>query len=190
MSDTEVTDEQWRAIADNDGDYDGVFLYAVRTTGIFCRPSCKSKLPKRENVEWFQLADQAITAGYRPCKRCRPTGMRLPDEAWVDMAAEYVAKHFAEALTLEELAAAVHGSPFHLHRTFKRIKGVTPLAFIQAYRLERAKTLLESTDETVSEIGRKVGLGNAPYFITFFKKKTGLTPESYRIEIRQRKGRQ
>ncbi len=147
------------------------FFYAVKTTGIFCRPSCQSKPPKKENVRVFQHADHAVTGKFRPCKRCKPTGRRLPDEEWVAIVTAFIDKHYTEALTLETLADISHGSPYHLHRTFKRIKGMTPVAYIQNQRIEKAKELLRSTDKAVADIGISVGLHNTPYFVTLFKKE-------------------
>lgn len=176
----QLSDEQWRAVSDNDKSYDGVFIYAVKTTGIFCRPSCKSKVPRRENVMAFNDASQAAAAGFRPCKRCKPTGMAMPDEEWISIAADYVRRHYKEPLTLQELADACHGTPYHFHRTFKKIKGVTPLAYMQDLRISRAKHLLATTSDSAARIGQEVGWPNAPYFITVFKRLTGLTPEAYR----------
>ncbi|MEI5908280.1 bifunctional transcriptional activator/DNA repair enzyme AdaA [Bacillus spongiae] len=183
-----VSDEQWQAISNDDASYDGQFFYAVKTTGIFCRPSCKSRLPKRDNIGFFENADQALAAHFRPCKRCKPTGQRLPDEEWIAFITEYVDSHYNETLTLEALALLSHGTPYHLHRTFKKIKGMTPVNYIQNIRMEKAKMLLTTVDDPVSEIGKSVGLSNTPYFITLFKKKIGLTPEAYRRQQKQLKG--
>ncbi|MCA1296028.1 bifunctional transcriptional activator/DNA repair enzyme AdaA [Paenibacillus sp. alder61] len=177
---SEITQERWQAIIGNDAASDGQFYYAVKTTGIFCRPSCKSRPPKKENISIFASPDEAMSAGYRPCKRCKPTGSRLPDEEWVAVVTEYIDEHPHEALNLHSLAELCHGSPYHLHRTFKRVKGITPLEYIQAVRVERAKRLLLGTDLPVSDVGRRVGLPNTPYFITLFKKNTGLTPAGFR----------
>jgi AraC family transcriptional regulator of adaptative response / methylphosphotriester-DNA alkyltransferase methyltransferase len=180
-----VSDEQWQAVANNDASYDGQFFYAVKTTGIFCRPSCKSRLPKRENIGFFANVDQALASHFRPCKRCKPTGQRLPDEEWIAFITEYVDNHYNETLTLEVLAVHSHGTPYHLHRTFKKIKGITPVDYIQHIRIEKAKMLLTTFDDSVAEVGESVGLSNTPYFITLFKKKTGQTPEAYRRQQQQ-----
>lgn len=176
-----LTDEKWQAILDNDAAYDGRFVYAVKTTGIFCRPSCRSRPPKKENVALFHTAGQALAAKYRPCKRCRPTGSRLPDVEWIAAAAEYIDRHYMEALTLKTLAHACHGSPYHLHRTFKRVTGMTPARYIQQRRIDRAKEELLSSVKAVADVGLGVGMPNTPYFITLFKKETGLTPAAYRL---------
>ncbi|WP_082129870.1 bifunctional transcriptional activator/DNA repair enzyme AdaA [Aneurinibacillus tyrosinisolvens] len=175
-----ITEEKWQAILHNDASYDAAFIYAVKTTGIFCRPSCKSRTPKKENVRLFQNAQQALSANFRPCKRCKPTGERLPDNEWVAQITRYIDTNYSETLTLETLADMCHGSPYHLHRTFKRIKGVTPIEYIQQTRIARAIEYLINSDKAVASIALAVGMSNTPYFITVFKKKTGRTPAAYR----------
>jgi AraC family transcriptional regulator of adaptative response / methylphosphotriester-DNA alkyltransferase methyltransferase len=182
-----LSDEQWQAVSENDASYDGQFYYAVKTTGIFCRPSCKSKLPIRENVGLFLNAEQAIAAQFRPCKRCKPTGLRLPDEEWIALVTEYIDGHYHESVSLDTLANISHGTVYHLHRTFRRIKGMTPIDYIQQVRIDEAKCLLQGSDRSVAEVGMLVGLTNTPYFITLFKKMTGLTPEAYRRQQMQSK---
>ncbi|MEK3950568.1 bifunctional transcriptional activator/DNA repair enzyme AdaA [Paenibacillus sp. FSL H7-0703] len=179
-SDLSITDDKWSAIVENDKSYDGVFLYAVKTTGIFCRPSCKSRPPKRENIRIFKTAEQALAEHFRPCKRCKPTGQRLPDHEWIALVTEYVNSNYMKDLTLHILAEISHGSPYHLHRTFKRIMHLTPMEYIQQTRLEQAKKLLICSDISVAEVGENVGLSNTPYFITLFKKNTGYSPLQYR----------
>ncbi|MBP2002031.1 AraC family transcriptional regulator of adaptative response / methylphosphotriester-DNA alkyltransferase methyltransferase [Paenibacillus shirakamiensis] len=175
-----IQEKDYLAILMNDTSFDGKFLYAVRTTGIFCRPSCKSKPPKRSNVTLFATAQEALEENYRPCKRCKPTGSRLPDQEWIDQVTAYIDIHYNEPLTLDHLAEVSHGSPYHLHRTFSRIVGVTPMGYVQETRINHAKQLLEQTQQSVSSIGHLVGMNNTPYFITLFKQKTGLTPQFYR----------
>ncbi|MNO42914.1 Bifunctional transcriptional activator/DNA repair enzyme AdaA [compost metagenome] len=175
-----MTEEQWQAILQNDASYNDKFFYAVKTTGIFCRPSCKSKAPNRENTCIFQNAEQALESGFRPCKRCKPTGERLPDKEWVTVMTGYIDNHYPEPLTLETLAEVCHGSPYHLHRTFKKITGITPVDYIQQKRIDKASEYLVTTERAVADIGLQVGLPNASYFITLFKKKTGYTPTQFR----------
>ncbi|NRG47919.1 bifunctional transcriptional activator/DNA repair enzyme AdaA [Bacillus sp. CRN 9] len=179
-----MTNEKWQAIIDNDASYNNQFFYAVKTTGIFCKPSCKSRVPKKENVRIFLNAEQALHANFRPCKRCKPTNERLPDSEWVALITEYIDKNFIEKLTLETLADIAHGSPYHLHRTFKKIKGITPVEYIQQVRVNAAKKYLIQTNKAIADISICVGMPNTPYFITLFKKKTGHTPAQYR-QLRQ-----
>lgn len=175
-----ITDEKWKAIVENDASYDDQFFYAVSTTKIFCRPSCKSRAPKKENVSIFQNAEQALSAHYRPCKRCKPTGERLPDQEWAAQITNYIDMNYREKLTLEILADMCHGSPFHLQRTFKRVQGITPMEYIQQKRIYKAQELLIQTEKAISDIALTVGMPSAPYFITLFKKMTRQTPNDYR----------
>lgn len=175
-----LSDEIWKAIVSNDASYDNVFFYAIRTTGIFCKPSCKSRILKKENVYIFQNAEEALSANFRPCKRCKPTDERLPDQTWVDQITDYIDRHYPENLTLQIIAEMCHGSPYHLHRTFKRITGITPSEYIQQRRIKKAVKALIETDQTIQEIAKSVGIPNTPYFITIFKKMKGKTPKEYR----------
>lgn len=175
-----INDEQWQAIIQNDSSSDDYFFYAVKTTGIFCRPSCKSKVPNRENVCIYQNAKQALSAGFRSCKRCKPTGERLPDKEWVSVITKYIDNNYYEPIQLEILADVCHGSPYHLQRTFKKVLGITPVEYVQQVRITEAKEQLIHSERTISNIAMKVGIPNTPYFITLFKKKTGYTPREFR----------
>ncbi len=175
-----LTDEKWQAIISNDASYNDKFFYAVKTTGIFCRPSCRSREPKKENVRIFLTAEEALSENFRPCKRCKPTGQRLPDVEWVAQITDYIKKNYSETLTLESLADICHGSPYHMHRTFKRIMGMTPIEYIQQTRINKAMVYLIQSDKTIADIAMTVGMPNTPYFITLFKKVTGYTPKKFR----------
>lgn len=180
-SNIELTEEKWQAILDNDSSYNEHFFYAVKSTGIFCRPSCKSRPPKKENVLIFRDARQALSANFRPCKRCKPTGERLPDEVWIIQITEYIDSNFQEKLTLQTLADVCHGSPYHLQRTFKRVRGISPNEYIEHTRINKAIELLIHTNTPIATIGLAVGMKNTAYFVTLFKKKIGFTPNEYRI---------
>lgn len=176
----ELTSERWNAVIHNDPAYDGKFFYAVKSTGIFCRPSCKSRPPKIENIRLFETAEQALAAHFRPCKRCKPTGERMPDDEWIQLVTDYIDQNYGTNLTLEVLAEASHGSPYHLHRTFKKVKGLTPVEYIQQVRMNKTKQLLLHSELEISKVGASVGMANTSYFITLFKRLTGLTPAQYR----------
>lgn len=170
----------WKAIKENDPGFDDRFFYGVQTTGVFCRPSCKSRLPNKENVQIFKNAFIALEQGYRPCKRCKPDGLKLPMEEWVQQISEWIDVHFTEEVTLSSLAEATHSSPYHLQRSFKKVTGISPLVYLQQKRLEKAVQELTSTSGSVTEIGRAAGFSNTSYFITLFKKKIGQTPAQFR----------
>ncbi|MEN1968744.1 bifunctional transcriptional activator/DNA repair enzyme AdaA [Lentibacillus sp. N15] len=177
----------WQAIIQNDASFDGFFFYGVKTTGIFCRPSCKSRVPNQENVQIFRDVEQALSQHFRPCKRCRPDGLRMPDEEWVIQITEWIDTHYSETLTLDTIAEMFHGSPYHLHRIFKRIKGISLAGYIQQTRISKAKQSLFFTDQSIKEIAEAVGIPNAAHFTTLFQKKTGLTPTVFRKKVQTEK---
>lgn len=169
-----LTNEHWQAIIHNDSSYDSKFFYAVKSTGVFCRPSCKSRIPNKNNVRIFHHAEQALSENFRPCKRCKPNGLTLPNEEWVEQIKEYIEKHFDEALTLDILAEMCHGSPFHLQRTFKKMTAISPIEYIQQFRIVKAAEHLLHTNQPIKEISTAVGIENPEYFATLFKRKLGL----------------
>lgn len=183
-----LTNEHWQAIIHNDSSYDSKFFYAVKSTGIFCRPSCKSRIPNRNNVQIFHHAEQALNEKFRLCKRCKPNGITLPNEEWVEQIKDYIEKHFDELLTLDILAEMCHGSPFHLQRTFKKITGISPIEYIQQFRVVKAAEQLLQTNQSIKEISTAVGIENPEYFATLFKKKTGFTPTEYRKKNEMKEG--
>ncbi|MCW9130941.1 bifunctional transcriptional activator/DNA repair enzyme AdaA [Bacillus paramycoides] len=176
----ELTDEYWQAIIHNDSSFDDKFFYAVKSTHIFCRPSCRSRIPNKNNVQIFLNVEQALYEKFRPCKRCKPNGLTLPNEEWINQIKEYIQKHYCDALTLDLLAEMCHGSPYHLQRTFKKIVGISPIEYIQQFRITKATEYLSHTNQSIIEISTAVGIENPEYFATLFKKKTGFTPTEYR----------
>jgi AraC family transcriptional regulator, regulatory protein of adaptative response / methylphosphotriester-DNA alkyltransferase methyltransferase len=175
-----LSDNMWRAIVDCDSSQDGTFFYGVSTTGIFCRPSCRSRTPSKDNVLIFKDVRQALTEQYRPCKRCKPDGLRLPDQEWVDHIAGWLQNHYTEVVSLERLAGLFHTGSSHLQRTFKRIQGLSPAVYLQQVRLANAREMLESTELSITEIAAATGFTSSAHFATVFLNKTGLTPSRYR----------
>ncbi len=175
-----ITDEQWKAIIENNKEYDDQFFYAVKTTKVFCRPSCKSRVPNYNNVTIFDRAEDALQAGYRPCKRCKPGGYHLPDEEWVWQIETFIKENYTTHLTLRVIAEGCHGSPFHLHRVFKNRKGMTPIEYLQRKRIEKAMKYLLETNWSIRRIGELIGLPNPSHFATLFKKYTKQTPREFR----------
>lgn len=133
----------WQAVQARDRRFDGRFVFAVCTTGIYCRPSCGAKHPRREHVAFYATPEDAARAGFRACRRCRPDEL----DAQVHMVAEACALIDADddrIPTLDELGARLNVSPAHLQRVFKRIMGVSPRRYADARRVERFKAQLKA----------------------------------------------
>lgn len=133
----------WQAVCERDANYDGRFVFAVRTTGIFCRPSCPARRPLRANVQFLSDATSAAAAGFRPCKRCTPQGASPAEQldALVSAACELL-DNAEQTLTLAELAARIGLSASHLSRAFKTRTGLTPQAWVNARRQQRLHAAL------------------------------------------------
>lgn len=175
-----VTEEEWKAVATNDASYDNLFRYAVKTTKIFCKPSCPSRLPKRENITIFYDLEEPERKGYRPCKRCQPTGKLVTNLEWVEEIKIIIEENYKLNLTLEELSFLARGSESHLRHVFKEETGQTPQQYLEKVRMEKAKDLLVSTKKTINEIARDVGIENVSYFIKRFSRYYKETPKKYR----------
>jgi AraC family transcriptional regulator of adaptative response / methylphosphotriester-DNA alkyltransferase methyltransferase len=180
-----ITDEIWEVIKDNDKKLDNKLWYGVATTKIFCRPSCVSRLPKRENVSLFDSPNQAQNEGYRPCKRCRPMDRIVPNEVWIEEIDAILNEHYDEALSLEELGYRLHGSSSYLRHVYKKIKGITPQQQLMTIRLEKAKVNLLTSNDSISEIAQRVGMANTPYFIKVFRQHYGSSPNHYRKKYKK-----
>lgn len=163
-------DARWAALVARDADADGAFCYAVKTTGVFCRPSCASRLPRRENVSFFADTDAARAAGYRPCKRCRPEGLPRELEI-VNRACVVLDAHRQDRFTLAQLSDAVHVSPFHLQRLFKRVVGVSPRQYQAAVTRAAVDAGFNSPSRLYESVPRELGMSPS----AFRRKGAGLT---------------
>ncbi|UOF90048.1 bifunctional transcriptional activator/DNA repair enzyme AdaA [Fodinisporobacter ferrooxydans] len=172
----------WRAIINCDTTFDGEYYYAVKTTGIFCRPSCRSRTPRPENVLIFNSVNEAKAAGFRPCKRCRPDESPLgPDATLVEHAKSIIELRYHEPLTLNTLAQNLKISPYHLHRVFKRLTGFTLAECIFQRRIHAAEEALRTEPfRTVTEIALAVGFRSLSHFSTVFRKTLMQSPSDYR----------
>lgn len=176
-----IWDERWNAIARNEKSCDGLFYYAVRTTGIFCRPSCPSKLPSRENVLFFETQEEAVKRGFRPCKRCRPDiPGYMPLEELTERTKFLIERHFKEKETLHEEMGKLGISKNHLTHIFCRHYGKTPLAYTNELRFHEAIMLLQTTNDNISSIAYASGFGSLSAFYTYFREKAGMTPKEFR----------
>lgn len=144
---------RWKAVRENDAAADGTFFYAVRTTGIYCRPSCRSRRPKRENAAFFDTPAAAEAAGFRPCRRCRPDTAQAADPATQAITAACRAIEAAEAVpALTVLAAEAGLSPSRLQRLFKERLGVSPKAYATAVRARRLDAALATGEGVTTAI--------------------------------------
>lgn len=177
-----VSEERWRAVVACDERYDGQFVYGVTTTGVFCRPSCRSKTPVRTNVVFFSSPGEALNKGFRPCKRCRPDEALspAPSDYLVAEAKRLIEAHFAEELSLSDLADRLYVSPFHLHRLFKRCLDLSPAQYLQRRRIEAAKALLRESELSVTAVALSVGFKSPAHFAAVFRRATGCTPRQFR----------
>jgi AraC family transcriptional regulator, regulatory protein of adaptative response / methylated-DNA-[protein]-cysteine methyltransferase len=138
-------EERWAAFANRDRQYDGAFVMAVRTTGVYCRPSCPARRPYRQNTQFFETPAEAEKAGFRPCRRCRPHAADgAPIERSVQAARAYLDARVGQRVPLARLGRAVGLSPWHVQRAFTRLVGVSPKAYQEAKQRERFKTELKS----------------------------------------------
>jgi AraC family transcriptional regulator of adaptative response/methylated-DNA-[protein]-cysteine methyltransferase len=170
--------KRWAAVTARSAEADGAFFFAVRTTGVFCRPSCASRPPRRENVEFFDTADDARAAGYRDCKRCQPG--RLPrDIEIVNRACAVLDADPQQRVTLAQLGDAVHVSPFHLQRLFKRVTGVSPREYQAAQRGAALRDALRRGDD-VTRATVDAGFGSPSRMYDTAPTELGMAPSAYR----------
>jgi len=171
---------RWQAVLDRDPSLDGTFVFAVSSTGIFCRPSCSAKHPHRKNVSFFDDALQAEQAGYRACLRCRPKAVDgNPQSALVRAMCRYIEQKIEDRLTLSQLAREFRRSPFHLQRTFKSVLGVSPKAYIDAVRLRQVKQSLQAGQDVTTAL-YAAGYGSSSRLYERTATQLGMTPEKYR----------
>jgi AraC family transcriptional regulator of adaptative response/methylated-DNA-[protein]-cysteine methyltransferase len=172
----------WESVLQRDAMADERFLYGVRTTGIYCRPSCPSRKPKRHNVSFFSSSEAAERAGFRACQRCRPNRAKSANRA-VQTARDYIDRHISdlsdERITLERLGEQSGMSPYHLQRKFKETVGLTPAQYVRARKSERLKNELKR-GETVSRASFGAGYGSSSRVYEDAPARLGMTPATYK----------
>jgi AraC family transcriptional regulator of adaptative response/methylated-DNA-[protein]-cysteine methyltransferase len=173
----------WDAVTKRNAEKDGQFYFGVVTTGVYCRPSCPARQPLRKNVRFYESPGDAERAGLRPCLRCKPLAGRA-DEAAVEKIREACAYIQAncesgDAVTLETLAENAAWSPFHLHRTFKAVLGITPKQLLDACRVSALKTKLRKGGSVTAAV-YDAGFGSSSRVYENVDKNLGMTPAQYR----------
>jgi AraC family transcriptional regulator of adaptative response/methylated-DNA-[protein]-cysteine methyltransferase len=170
----------WDAVLARDANHDGEFFFGVSSTGVYCRPSCPAKRPRRENVTFFRRPEEAEKAGYRACLRCRPRALgRNPQTEMVKQICRYIEQHLDEPVTLERLGAAFGQSPFHLQRTFKKALGITPRAYADSCRMGLLKRNLQA-GRSVTHALYESGYSSSSRLYERTASQLGMTPDRYR----------
>ena len=172
--------ERWDAVQRRDPAADGMFYYSVATTGVYCRPNCGARLPRRENVAFHATSADAERAGFRPCKRCRPNGPSLAERhaAAVSKACRMI-EGAEEAPSLGELAQVAGFSPYHFHRVFREVTGVSPKAYAAGTRAKRVRTALPQSG-TVTQALYGAGFNSNGPFYSGSSEMLGMTPRQFR----------
>lgn len=175
-----TSDPRWSSVVARDAGMDGKFYYSVKTTGVYCRPSCGSRRPRPENVGFFPTTEEAESAGFRPCKRCKPDQPPLSEQhakLVISLCRQIEAADTAPSL--EVLARSAQMSAFHLHRVFKAVTGMTPKAYAVAHRASRVREELTHR-ETVTDAIYGAGYNSAGRFYEESNLLLGMTPQEFR----------
>ena len=171
---------RWQAVVDRDPTADGLFWYSVRTTGVFCRPTCPARRARRTNVRFHPTCQDAELAGFRPCRRCAPTGASLSQRhaAAITRVCRLI-EAANEVPSLDDLARAVEMSGSHLHRVFKEQTGLTPRAYAVAHQSRRIRQEL-TRRPTVTQAIHSAGFSSSGRFYESSNDRLGMTPQTFR----------
>lgn len=173
-------DHRWQAVTLRDRNANGAFVYSVKTTGVYCRPSCPARLARRENVVFHRTPEEAERAGFRPCKRCKPreASAHAEQAGLVAKACELIV-NAEEPLSLDALAKLVGMSPWHFHRVFKSLTGLTPKAYATAHRAERMREEL-SHQGTITSAIYNAGFNSNGRFYADSNERLGMKPTEFK----------
>jgi AraC family transcriptional regulator of adaptative response/methylated-DNA-[protein]-cysteine methyltransferase len=171
----------WRAVLTRDAKFDGAVFFAVRTTGIYCRPTCPARRPQRAHAQFFKSADEAERAGFRACRRCHPRRANRPDPrvALVLEACRTMQSADEEPLRLATLAARARMSPFHFHRLFRKITGLSPRQFAEAWRVREFRRSVRGGASVTTAL-YDAGFGSSSRLYEKAASHLGMTPATYR----------
>ncbi|WP_391208510.1 bifunctional transcriptional activator/DNA repair enzyme AdaA [Psychrobacillus sp. L4] len=181
-------DEMWDKIIACDKKYDGLFFTAVKTTKIYCRPSCRSRKPKKINVEFYHDINKVENAGFRACKRCQPEVNHSPHIELVRSVISFLVNHYKQKLVLQDIAKHVGVSAFYLERLFKQETTETPRTYLEKIRIDKAVHLLKCTDLTNLEICYEIGFQSPSNFYKVFRRLRNCSPSEYRNFIANQLG--
>ncbi|WP_432748185.1 bifunctional transcriptional activator/DNA repair enzyme AdaA [Pectinatus frisingensis] len=174
-------EERWKAVLSCDTTYDGQFFYGVKTTRIFCRPSCKSKNPKRENVIFFDTKEQVERSGFRPCKRCRPDLSEFqPQKESAERIKFTYNRYFSDHNQLKEELKKLGFNRNRIIQLFQNQYGKTPVEYLNELRITSAKKLLVDTQDTILQIALQSGFESLSVFYMQFRRLMGISPNLYR----------
>ncbi len=174
----QVWDRAWQMVEERKPAADMLFVYAVRTTGIYCRPSCPSRRPLRASVEFFATSDLAERAGYRACKRCAP-GETHPQAHMLTQACDYIERNIDSTIKLDRLGKSVGLSAFHTQKLFRRYLGISPRQYQQARRMESFRKSLLSSDSVTTAM-YEAGFASSSRLYASANEHLGMTPTTYR----------
>jgi len=180
MTTTPNNEQLWQAVIAKDARFDGQFVFAVSSTGIYCRPSCPSRRAHRERVKFFDLPEAAEQAGFRACLRCQPQRARIldPQIELVQRVCRLLNDSETETSKLAELASHAGVSVFHLQRTFKRVMGISPRQYLTARKFGNFKTLVRK-GETVTNSLYESGFNSSSRLYEYASEELGMTPATY-----------
>jgi len=175
-----IDDARWQAVLGREAALDGAFVYAVRSTGIYCRPSCPSKRPKRRQVAFYEVPQAAEADGFRACKRCKPKQAPSSEAtlAAVRTVCDLIDAETERTPTLEELAAEVGFSASHLQRRFKRVMGVSPREYADARKMMRFREAVKAGDDVTGAL-YEAGYGSSSRLYERAGAHLGMTPATY-----------
>jgi AraC family transcriptional regulator of adaptative response/methylated-DNA-[protein]-cysteine methyltransferase len=174
-------DEQlWQAVVSKDARFDGQFVFAVSSTGVYCRPSCPSRRAHRERVRFFDVPEAAEQAGFRACLRCQPQRARVldPQMELVQRVCTLLNSSDSETVKLAELASHAGVSVFHLQRTFKRVMGISPRQYLAARRFGNFKALVRKGDSVTTALYES-GFNSSSRLYEYASEELGMTPATY-----------
>jgi AraC family transcriptional regulator, regulatory protein of adaptative response / methylated-DNA-[protein]-cysteine methyltransferase len=175
-----MNESEWEAVLARDGASDGKFVFAVSSTGVYCRPSCPSKRPRRENVTFFAKPRDAEAAGFRECLRCRPKAVAgNPRQELVKRVCRFIEQHLDEPITLARLGAEFDQSPFHLQRTFKSVLGITPKEYANSCRMRGFRQNLKA-GHSVTRALYDAGYSSTSRLYSRTSAELGMEPAKYR----------